>query len=302
MKLLKKRPYLGFLAPAFLLYTFFIIVPIFCAAYYSLHEWSGIGPMEFIGAGNYKQLFFEPRTSSTFFNALGNSVKYTVCTLLIIMPVQVFFAYMLNIKVRGHKYFQLMIFLPYVISTTIIGFFALIVFDPNIGFMNEFLGAVGLDSLQNAWFGNPKIAFSLLVGVILWNGVGSGMMIFFANMKEIPESLIEASTIDGAGGWTRFFHVILPLMGPSFTTNIVLSTIYGLTQFDLPYLIGGPNGGIDNTLDFVNLFFYRYTFGSSYFGETSLGFGASISVTMFVLIFAVSIVQRKLLKQLEVDS
>jgi ABC-type sugar transport system permease subunit len=274
-----------------------MIVPILFAVYMSFHDWSGIGPMKFIGFGNFVKLLTDPRISKIFLNALGNNLKFTVCVLTIILTVQLVFAYLLHIKIRGSKYFQLVIFLPYVISTAIIGFFTLIVFDPNLGILNNLLGLLGRTDLKSAWFGNPKISFALLVMVILWQSVGAGMMIFYANMKDIPRSVIEASVIDGAGEWTRFTRIVMPLLAPSFTTNIILGVIWSLTIFDIPFLIGGPQGGINNSIDFANQFFYRSSFGSAYFGETSLGFGASISVVMFLIIFSVSMILSKLLKR-----
>ena len=122
----KNRAYLGFITPGFILYTLFMIIPIVFAMYYSFFEWNGIGPMKFIGLGNFQKLLGGGRMSRIFFNALGNNIKYLICVLLIITPLQIFFAYLLFIKIKGHRYIQFMLFLPYVISTSIVGFFALI--------------------------------------------------------------------------------------------------------------------------------------------------------------------------------
>ncbi len=297
----KDRSYIGFITPGFILYTLFMIVPILCAMYYSFFNWNGIGDMKFIGLDNFKNLLFGQRMSRIFFNALGNNFKYLLCVLLIITPIQIFFAYVLNLKIRCYKYLQLMLFLPYVISTSIVGFFATLVFDPNIGILNTFYGAIGLDSFKSAWLGNPNLAFKLFVGVVIWQCIGAGMMIFYANMKEIPESLIEASVIDGAGEMRKFFNVVLPQLTSSLSTNITLGVIFALTMFDIPFMLGGPQGGVNNSIDFVNMVFYRYAFGGAYFGETSLGFGSSISVTMFIIIMAVSFIVSKLLKKSKFD-
>ena len=81
------------------------------------------------------------------------------------------------------------------------------------------------------------------------------------------------------------------------STNITLSVIYALTMFDIPYILVGPQGGVNNKIDFVNMVFYRYAFGGTYFGETSIGFGSSISVAMFIIILTFSLVTTKLLKR-----
>ena len=125
------------------------------------------------------------------------------------------------------------------------------------------------------------------------------MMIFNANMKEIPDSILEAAKIDGAGELRKFFSVVLPQLPSSLSTVITLGTIYALTMFDIPFMLGGPQGGVNNTIDFVNMVFYRYAFGGTYFGETSLGFGSSISVAMFVVIMAISLLVMALVRRRE---
>ncbi len=297
----KKRnlSHIGFIAPGFILYTIFMMVPLGFAFYYSFFDWSGIGPKTFIGLGNFERLFTNARISRTFFNALGNNFKHLICILLIVTPIQIFFAYMLYIKVRLHKYIRFMLFLPYVISTSIVGFFAIILFDPNVGVLNEIIGAVFGKSHELAWLGDPKLVFKIFEGTLIWQCIGSGMMIFFANMQEVPEEIVEASVIDGCGEWKRFWMVILPMLTSSLKTNLTLGVIYAMTMFDLPYILVGPQGGATGKLDFINMVFYRYAFGGTYFGETSIGFGSAISVVMFVIILVLTLVTKKLLKKLD---
>ncbi len=295
----KRRTYLGFIGPGFLLYTVFMVIPLAFAFYYSFFDWSGIGAKTFIGLGNYLKLFTSGRISGTFFRALGNNMKYLACVLLIITPLQIFFAYMLYVKIRFHKYIRFMIFLPYIISTSIVGFFAIELFDPTVGVLNQIITAVWGKSHTLAWLGDARLVFPIFVGVIIWQCIGSGMMIFFADMQAISEDIIEASVIDGAGEWRRFWSVVLPMLTSSLKTNLTLSVIYALTMFDLPYILVGPQGGSANKLDFVNMVFYRYAFGGTFFGETSIGFGSSISVTMFLIILTFTLITKRLLKKLE---
>lgn len=296
----KSKAYLGFITPGLILYTVFMIVPIVCAMYYSFFEWNGVGPMKFIGLANFQKLLGGGRMSRIFFNALGNNMKYLGCVLLIITPLQIFFAYILFIRIKAHRYLQFMLFLPYVISTSIVGFFAMMVFDPNIGLLNTIFGTLGIS--KSAWLGNPNLSFKLFVIVVIWACIGNGMMIFNANMKEIDESVLEAAIIDGCNERQKFFQVVLPQLHSSISTVITLSTIYALTMFDIPFMLGGVQGGVNNSIDFVNMVFYRYAFGGTYFGETSLGFGSSISVTMFLIILIVSLITRSVLQRHEKEA
>lgn len=294
MTFIKNNPWSMFILPGFILYTIFMILPLFTAVYYGFFEWSGLGPKIWIGLENYRSLFMDERISSIFRNAVGNNFKFVLAALFIIMPFQLVLAYMLDLKIVGYRFFEAIIFLPYVISTTIVGFISMLVFDPNIGVLNEFFSYMGWKHLMSAWFGDPDRAFFLLVLVIVWQGCAAGMFIFLSNLKSIPVELIEASLIDGASGKQRFRFIILPALGPALTNNIILGTIWGLTQFDIPFVIGGTQGGVNNSLDFMSLFFYRFAFGGSYFGETSMGFGAAISVVQFLIILSIAIIQVKI--------
>ncbi|MFP4383553.1 MAG: carbohydrate ABC transporter permease [Spirochaetia bacterium] len=293
-----RKSHLGFISPGFIIYTVFMIVPLITAVYFSLHSWPGIGEKIFIGLKNFRNIFFDERMSSIFWNALGNNFTYLFIAILIFIPVQILIAYLIHSKIFGHEAFKLMVFLPYVISPSIVGFFALLVFDPNVGLLNNFFYAVGLNSWTSAWFGNVHQGFPLLVSVIGWRGLGVGMVIILANMKNIPNDVIEASVIDGAGSWTRFWRVVLPFLKPSIINVIILSSIFALIQFDLPYIIGGPTGGVNGSLDFLNLVFFRYAFGDSYYGESAMGFGAAISVVLFLIIFGIALIQNLFLKKL----
>lgn len=295
--LLKSKPQIGFILPGFLIYTLFAIIPIFSAMYYSFFEWPGIGEKTFVGLDNFITLFTDETVAPIFYNALFNNLKYILCIWFVITPVQFILAYILFIKIRGAQYFKLMLFLPYVISSTIIGFFTTLIFDPNIGSLNAVIESMG--GTRGLWLGDPNMAFKILILVVLWQGIGTGMMIFYSDMQGIPNSLIEASEMDGANEWVKLTKIIFPMSISSFTTNMVMSTIWALAVFDLPFLLGGVTGGADKSLDFVNIMFYRYTFGTALNGKSNMGFGAAISVVMFLIIAVITLVLTQLLKKLE---
>lgn len=296
-KFFKSHPQIAFILPGFLIYTLFAVIPLFSAMYYSLFEWGGIGPKTFVGLQNFVTLFTDKTVAPIFFNALWNNLKYILCIWFIVTPVQFILAYFLFVKVRGYKYFKLMLFFPYVISSTIIGFFTTLLFDPNIGSLNKAIEALGGQS--QLWLGDPHMAFKILIGVVLWQGIGTGMMIFYSDMQGISSSLLEAADMDGANEWTKLSRIIFPMSLSSFSTNMTMSTIWALAVFDLPFLLGGITGGADSSLDFVNIMFYRYTFGTALNGKSNMGFGAAISVVMFVIILIVTGIMSVVMKKLE---
>ena len=296
----KNRNYLLFITPAFILYSIFIVLPIIIVMFLGFTDWSGMGDIHFVGIKNFITIFTDSRFAPEFFNALKNNLKYLLCVWLLITPFQYLVAYLLYIKIPAHQYIKFMVFLPYVISTTIVSFFATLIFNPNIGFLNTFLTSIGME--PGAWFGDPKWAFKLLIILILWQGSGSGIMIFYSNFMDISQDVMEASRIDGCTEWQRFLHILLPLSLPSCASNITMSTIWALAIFDLPFILGGSNGGINGTLDFANTVFYRYTFGSGLNGKSDLGFGASIVVIMFIVMMVVTLIQNKVLTKFEYDN
>lgn len=298
----KRHKQVKFILPGFIFYTCFIILPIIYVFYLSFFQWSGLGEMKFNGIQNFVTIFTDERFSPVFFNALWNNIKYLLCVWLIITPFQYLMAYLFFIKIPAYKYLKFMIFMPYVISTTIISFFATLIFNPKIGFLNKFLEAVGLEHLQGAWFGDPNWAFKLMILLILWQGAGSGVMIFYSNFMDISKDVMEASRIDGCTEWQRFTRILVPLSLPSCASVITMSTIWALALFDLPFILGGAKGGVSGSLDFVNLVFYRYTFGSALNGKSEIGFGASICVVMFAVMLIITTIQNKVLKKFEYDN
>lgn len=291
-----------FIAPAFIFYTIFIIIPVIYVLYLSFFEWSGFGAMKFIGLGNFKTLFTDSKIAPAFSHAIFNNLKYLLCVWFIITPFQYVLAYLFYIKIPLFKYIKFMAFLPYVISSTMVSFFATLIFDPNIGYLNQFLSDLGLAHLQGAWFGDPKMAFKLMILMIIWQGSGSGIMIFYSNMMDIPQDVMEACRIDGCTEKQRFLHILLPMTLPACASIITMSTIWALAIFDMPFILGGATGGVGYSLDFVNLVFYRYTFGSAYNGKSDLGFGAAICVIMFIAMLLVTSLQNKFLSKFEYEN
>jgi ABC-type sugar transport system permease subunit len=296
----KSKKHIAFIAPGLILYTMFVVFPILYVLYLSLFEWPGLGPMRFIGIQNFTALFADSRIAPVIFHALRNNLKYLMCVWFIITPLQYIIAYLLFIRVPAHRYIKFMIFLPYVVSLTIISFFATLIFNPNIGLLNRFLEFWGFAG--GAWFGDVRWSFKLLVFLIFWQGAGSGVMIFYSNMLDISQDIMDACRIDGCKEWQRFFYIFLPLSLPACASIITMSTIWALTLFDLPFILGGSNGGVSGSLDFVNLVFYRYTFGTARQGKSDFGFGASICAVMFVIMMLITFFQNKLLSKFEYDT
>lgn len=296
----KRRQYLFFITPGFILYTVFIIIPILYVIYLSFFEWNGLTEMAFVGMENFKLLMTDSKIAPDFWAAVKNNLKYLLCIWFVVTPLQFITAYFFYVRIPAFKYIKFMVFMPYVISTTIVSFFATIIFNPNIGILNSVLKSLNLP--QGSWLGDPNWTFKIFIMIVIWQSAGSGMMIFYSNLLDIPKDIMEACSIDGANEFQKFWHILLPLSLPSCASIIIMSTIWALSVFDLPYILVGSTGGVKGVLDFVNMVFYRYTFGSVLNAQSNYGFGAAISTVMLIVIIIVTAVQNKILSRFEYDN
>nr|WP_145402036.1 sugar ABC transporter permease [Paenibacillus xylanexedens] len=293
---LGKKPYLWFILPGFILYSIFVIYPIFSAAQLSLFQSNGFSEKVFVGFNNYIELFTNSELKRQFLNALKNNAILVVLNVGLLIPIQLYFAYVIYTRVKGYRFFQTMIFAPQFITTSVIVFLATLVFDQNIGIFNEFLQLIGLGEHARNWLGVPGYEVLTLFIMNAWAGVGFSMIYFVAAMKMLSDEVMEASYLDGAGYWRRFFSVIIPQIRSSIVNIAMISYIAAMTLFDFSYLMGGVSGGINNSMDVMTLFFYRITFGTNgAMGGTvstnSVGMGTTIAVVMFAIIFVVALIQ-----------
>lgn len=294
-----KRPYMLFILPGFILYSIFVIYPIFSAAQLSLFHSNGFGAKEFVGFDNYIELFTNSELKRQFFNALKNNVILVVLNVGLLIPIQLYFSYVIYTRVKGYRFFQTMIFAPQFITTSVIVFLATLVFDQNIGIFNGILNLIGLGEYARNWLGIPGYEVITLFIINAWAGVGFSMIYFVAAMKMLSDEVMEASYLDGAGYWRRFFSVIIPQIRSSIVNIAMISYIAAMTLFDFSYLLGGVSGGINNSMDVMTLFFYRITFGTNgamggTVGTNSVGMGTTIAVVMFAIIFVVAVIQLRL--------
>lgn len=293
---LRKRPFLFFIAPGFILYTIIVIYPIIDAGFISLFNWNGIGPKTFVGFQNYIDLFNNKELVAQMQNALLHSLMIFVLTVIIVIPVQIIMAYMIYNKAKGKRFFQVAIFSPQFISTPVIIFIFTLLLDSNVGLVNKLLQVVGLGSLARPWLGLPELGIYIVWIMISWAGMGVGMMFFYSAMNMVPVECLESAYLDGAGFWRRLTSIFLPQIKVSILNMILISYIVSMTIFDYSYILGGTSGGIDGSVDVMSLFFYRIAFGDNNplggsISQNSMGLGTTIAIVLFAMTFIVAILQ-----------
>jgi ABC-type sugar transport system permease subunit len=278
-----------FLAPSCLILLVFVAYPIVQSLWMSLHDWSFFSPRHrWVGVANYRELLHDSR----FWNALKNTAIYTGCVVPLQVGLGLALAVALRRKVRSNMILRSIYFFPVISALATMGIDWKFLLDPNIGIIPHVLTAVGIPStafLQSTTWALPSI---IVVGV--WKSVGFSMVIFLAALQDVPESLLEAAALDGAGAWTRFRWVTLPFLRPSMLFAAIIAMIASMQLFDLVYVMtsGGP---LFHTETLVT---YLYQVG---FQDFRSGYAAAISWVLFMLILLLSIVQLRLFRYDEVD-
>jgi raffinose/stachyose/melibiose transport system permease protein len=272
----------GFLTIPLALLFAFSLYPAGALFYFSLTDWNGLGyNMNWVGLANYKEIFTRPE----IFGAFKNNLYYFVGGLLQ-TSVALYFAIILNSRLRGRYAFRVLLFLPYVLHSvaTVIMFRNL--YHAEYGSLNVFLGAIGLESWQQLWLGNPKLVNISLAFISMWKFFGLSMVIFIGALQSIPKDLYEASTIDGASSWQDFRFITLPSLRPVIELMLILTLTGALEAFDIPYIMMlGANDTSTFVIETVNMAFK--------FNNSGLASAMAV-VLLFIVIFFI-LIQRKLL-------
>ena len=286
-----REPAIWFALPAIVVYLVVVIYPSLAGAVYAFTDWSGIGGApNWVGLDNFKRLF----TDDQSFGALRNTVLLTIFIVIVQNAVGLALALGVHAQIKSRYALRAIFFAPAVIAPVVIAFLWKYLLNPSPDSgINALLGFVGLGFLQQDWLGNPSLALWSVGFTVVWQYAGYSMVIFLAGLQGVPRELEEAAALDGAGRWTRFRHVVLPLIAPAVTINLMLSTIGGLKLFDQVFAI--TQGGPGYSTETLSTLIYKQAF---VFG--SYGYSTAVALVLAILVAAVSLVQLKYLRNREV--
>lgn len=275
-----------FALPALLFFVAIVVWPSIQGMWLSLFDWDGLSPdRTFVGLQNFVQLLSDPLGSG----ALIRTIVIALALLVVQNLFGLLLALALNTRIRSRKVLRTAFFAPAVLSSVVLGFTFRYIFAPQ-GSFNQILGALGLESLQRNWLGDPAYAVGTIIFVIAWQSVGSTMVVYLAGLQSVPAELIEAATVDGAGGVRRFFSVVLPQLAPAITINLMLTLINGLRVFDQVYVL--TNGGPANSTQTISTLLVQQAFQFSHFGYAS-----AIAVVLAVIVAVLSSIQYYFLRR-----
>lgn len=279
-KFQKKLIIFTFLFAPLLLLIVFTYVPFMDMVRYSFYKWDGISKdMKFIGLDNYIEVFTRPE----YFMVLKTSLYYFIGS-FVQLGIALYFATILNYKIRGKNFFKGSLFFPYLINGVAIGFVFLYFFKQD-GTLDTLLKIFGVsaESLP-LWLGNIKIVNISLAFVSVWRYMGQNLVMFSGAIQSIDNSLYEASELDGANRWQQFWYIIVPNIRLIISLNLILAVKGAISVFEIPYIMtGGANGSgtfVTKTLETA-------------FTSKKVGLASAMGVVLLLIILFITIIEKR---------
>ncbi len=277
----RRREYLAgylFVAPQLAGTALFVIVPLALVFWYSFHEWNVLtGSFQFTGAENYERLADDPALPGVLAATAAFSIGLVVLNLSLALALAV----LLNQKLRGTVLFRTLFFSPVAVTLvawTIVWRFLL----QDDGGVNGLLSAIGVDGPN--WLRGETTAMIAVIVVQVLKNVGLNMVLFLAALQGVPKELYEASTIDGAGRWTRFRRITVPMISPTILLTSIITVVGSLQVFAQIDVLTSGGPGTSTTV----LVYYLY---QNAFQFHDFGYGATLSVLLFAIVLVLTVVQ-----------
>ena len=278
----KAAPYL-FILPFLLTFGLFWLYPVIHACIMSFQKILP-GMTDFIGGQNYTRLVGD----RLFWLALYNSFRYMICTLILLIPIPLALAVMVNSKIgasRLKNIFKSAMFIPALTSVVVAGIvFRLMFSESSSALMNQIVEFFGYGPVK--WLKMDATGLGALLTVAMWRWTGVNMMYFLAGLQSIPTEYYEAASIDGASAWKQFWHVTVPNMKPTIVYVLTISVYGGLAMFMESFMLyGGNNSPMNIGLTIVG---YLYRMGIE---KNDLGYASAVGVVLLVIVLAINLVQ-----------
>src|SRR5919206_1878598 len=272
-----------YISPFLLGFLIFTAYPMIASFYLSFTKYNILNPPAFIGLENYHEAFFQ---DEQFWSSLRRTGVFALLNVTLGVLGSLGAAMLLNQRFPGTTVFRTFFFLPSITPIIASALLWTWIFQPTLGLLNYLLGLIGIQG--PAWLQSSSWAIPSLVIISLWGSVGgSRMIVFLAGLQAVPQEMYEAAEIDGAGAWSKFRHITLPLISPPMFFNVVLAIIGSLSVFSLAYIAtgGGPN---------YATYFYVYHLFKSAFEFSRMGYAAAMAWLFFLIVLVLTVVQFRL--------
>lgn len=271
----------GFLIPFTLFYTVFTIWPVIQGAIVSFHKWGIMGRQKFNGLDNYAKMMKD----RFFWESLGNTTKFTIITVPMLIVLAVSLALLANRKSRLQKMYRVCYYMPNVLSVSVVSFLTIYMGSPYMGFVNGLMHTLGApSSFEPLWLKDPNLVWFTICWITAWWTVGFSMMLYLSALQEISPEIYEAADIDGATKTRQLFTITLPLLKPTTFLVLLLQIIACYKVFGQIYMItkGGP-GTVTRPL-------IQYIYETA-FTKNDFGYAAAMSYALFLILVILSVIQ-----------
>ncbi len=268
-----------FLVPAFTFLSVWWFWPMAYSLYLSFTEWDFLRPeKQWVGLENYARIL----TDVEFRRVLGNTLYFSVGSVALSLTGGLLLAVLLNTKLRGSAIYRALIFSPWITPTVAAAIVWIWIYEPRVGAANYLLSSIGMRKLE--WLGSRHWAMPSIILFTAWKGMGYSMVFFLAGLQSVPKELYEAAEMDGAGLWTRFWRVTLPLLSPMTFFLVVVSLIDALNAFDQIQVLtqGGPSGATRTIV------YYLYQNG---FEDFNVGYGSAVAIVLLLITLTLTLLQ-----------
>jgi multiple sugar transport system permease protein len=271
-----------FVGPAFVGFLLFYLLPTLRAMQISLTDWNLLRAPKFVAFANYVKLWNDPK----FWDATWLTISYVLYNI----PVQTAFGLLLAVlsdRLARSVALRAVIIAPYLISNVVAALVWLLMLDPLLGMTNAFLNWIGLSS--QSFLSSPDLAMVSVAGISTWRHTGLTALLFYAGLQSIPRHLYEAAELEGAGEWTMFWRITLPLLRPVLAFILVTSLIGSFQVFDV-IAVATAGGPADSTRVIL---WYIY---ENAFKFNKMGYASALSVVLFLFLILITLLQMRFLK------
>ncbi|MBS7525339.1 sugar ABC transporter permease [Fusibacter paucivorans] len=267
-----------FMLPFMIPLLLFWIIPLASAFFISLTDWDYISPtFNFVGIENYVYMLTDP----DFIEALINTFYFSVTTIVGTIILGLAFALIFQKKFSGSRVYQLIIFSPWITPTVAVSLVWSWIYEPDKGFANYLLGLMGIAPLK--WLHSSESAMLAIIIFTIWKSIGWTMLFYLGAVERVPQSTYEAARIDGAGYWSQFFHITLPLISPTTFFLFIVNLISTIQVYDQIQMMtqGGPGGSTTTLL---------YLYYEKAFQNFQMGPANAVAMVILLLILVLSLI------------
>ena len=294
----EKRNFYRLVLPAFIIFALVIIVPFFLGFYYSLTDWKSVTQtnLQFVGLKNFTDSLSDTR----FQYSLMITVIFALFNVIVINIVSFGLALLVSSKIKLKDIFRAGFFIPNLIGGLVLGYIWQFIYNSVFPALGQMIGSDFL--INNLFLGDVKLAVTALIITNTWQYAGYIMMIYFAALQNVPSSLVESASLDGANAWQRLRHIIIPMVMPAFTVSLFLTITTSFKIFDVNFSLtgGGPSllwhdKAIQST-EFITMNIFNTASGDNLMAQ-----GQARAVILFFILVVISLIQTSITKRKEID-